>query len=136
MDGRLVTSRESRSPGEEFTVEILDALERPAVHRYLAILDQQDAAGWTPVYILAAPWGQIEGPWWTAWNGMILSKGIGLRGPLRYQLPPETVAGRYRLREANGLRLPVIRTDAARLANIAQRTQQSYLEFSPRSSPP
>ena len=27
------------------------------------------------------------------------------------------------------LRLPVIRTDAARLAEIAQRTQQSYLGF-------
>jgi DNA replication protein DnaC len=34
------------------------------------------------------------------------------------------------------LRLPVVRTDAARLAEIAQRSQQSYLAFWLRSCPP
>jgi hypothetical protein len=100
-DGRLVIDRSVLSPGDEFTVDILDELDRPTIHGYLAIVEEQSDVAWAPVYVLAAPWGEIERPSWRPWDGHIISKAIGLTGPLRYQLPPEIAPGRYRLREAS-----------------------------------
>jgi hypothetical protein len=106
-NGRLRTERTHLSPGEEFVVEVLDANDRPTTHGYLAILDQERGADWSPVYVLAAPWGETKAPSWSPWNAVIMSLAIGLGGPLRYQLPPEIPQGRYRLREANGRSAPV-----------------------------
>jgi hypothetical protein len=98
---RLVLETTALSPGDEFTVDVVDANGGPIAHGYLLIVDARTEKGWEPAWVLGAPWGRTEEPSWRRWDGYLVSLSIGLRGPLHYRLPPDITPGDYRLREPN-----------------------------------